>query len=202
MMTKGAEAQHEGKQLLRREMLTKRSGLSGEEWLLKCDSITSRLQRMEEIVSASRLHLYISMDQQREVSTSGMIDWLCSEKKQVSVPYIQNGEMVSVFYERCERLVRGIHGQPEPESVRPDQEEKFDVVLVPLVAVDNRGYRLGYGAGYYDRFFSRLAGKGIHPLRIGLAFALQVVPAVPRESWDERLDFVVTENGIIECLQS
>ncbi|GAB4372382.1 MAG: hypothetical protein Kow00114_33780 [Kiloniellaceae bacterium] len=70
------------------------------------------------------------------------------------------------------------------------------VLLVPLLAFDAAGYRLGYGGGFYDRSLALLRRAG-DILAVGLAYAAQQVPAVPREATDQRLDLVVTERGVI-----
>jgi 5-formyltetrahydrofolate cyclo-ligase len=190
------------KPVLRRTMLKRRRELSVEAWIQKSGAIRSYLQGMPEIAKAVRLHSYISIPREKEVSTIEMIEWFCLKRKQVAVPYIHNNGMSSVHYAIGDRLVPGIYGQPEPSVVRTVEEEQFDAVLVPLVAVDLSGVRLGYGSGYYDRFFARLNMKGFHPLKIGLAFELQVISRVPSDPWDERLDCVVTENGILQCQQT
>ena len=82
--------------------------------------------------------------------------------------------------------------QPDPERPRVTPA----VVLVPLLAFDGRGHRLGYGKGYYDRTLRALRAAGGAPLAIGLAFALQEVPEVPTAAFDEPLDAIVTEDGI------
>lgn len=70
-----------------------------------------------------------------------------------------------------------------------------EVVIVPLVAFDARGYRLGYGGGFYDRTLAGLRAR--HPvLAVGFAFAAQEVPEVPIDAFDQRLDVIVTEAGI------
>ena len=70
----------------------------------------------------------------------------------------------------------------------------FDCVLTPLVAFDDRGFRLGMGGGYYDRYFART-----DTLLIGVAFACQRSEApLPSETWDVHLDAIVTEQGILE----
>jgi 5-formyltetrahydrofolate cyclo-ligase len=73
-----------------------------------------------------------------------------------------------------------------------------DIVLVPLAAFDRRGYRIGYGAGHYDRTFTALEGIA-RPQRIGLGFALQELPEVPAEPHDVPLDAIWTEEGVIAC---
>ena len=95
-----------------------------------------------------------------------------------------------------EALVPGRWDIPQPpEGVRVVEP---DVVLVPLLAFDRQGYRLGYGGGFYDRTLAALrAQKAI--TAIGVAFAGQEVQAVPRESFDARLDYVMTERECFRC---
>ena len=76
-------------------------------------------------------------------------------------------------------------------------ESNLDVLLMPLLAFDEKGFRIGYGKGFYDRFLHRLSRQGIAPCRIGLSFFQQKVDALPVDSWDEPLDGIVHEEGII-----
>jgi len=78
---------------------------------------------------------------------------------------------------------------PEAETVSPD------LLLVPMLAFDREGFRLGYGGGFYDRTIAALEGKGGAPRRVGLAFAGQEVDHVPREPHDVPLDTILTESG-------
>ncbi|MEJ0017342.1 MAG: 5-formyltetrahydrofolate cyclo-ligase [Acetobacteraceae bacterium] len=81
-------------------------------------------------------------------------------------------------------------------TLRPDGPVmEPDVLLVPLLAFDRRGYRLGYGAGYYDLTLAALPGR----MTLGVAFAAQEVDAVPRDHYDQPLDAVATERGVIVC---
>jgi 5-formyltetrahydrofolate cyclo-ligase len=86
---------------------------------------------------------------------------------------------------------------PEPfGTYRPDGEVRTpDVLLVPLLAFDRRGHRVGYGAGYYDRTLAALPGR----FRLGVAYAAQELDEVPAASYDERLDAVATERGVVFC---
>ena len=93
-------------------------------------------------------------------------------------------------------LVRHPFGMLEPGPECPQMRP--DVVLVPLLAFDRSGYRLGYGGGYYDRTLARFRAEG--PVKaIGLAFAEQEVDAVPFDAYDQRLDVVVTPTDVIVC---
>jgi 5-formyltetrahydrofolate cyclo-ligase len=92
-------------------------------------------------------------------------------------------------------LDRGQWGIREPKPQAP--EVAPDIMLVPLLAFDRRGHRIGYGAGYYDMTINRV--RGLKPvIAIGVAFAAQEVPEVPASPRDERLDLVLTEREVIE----
>jgi 5-formyltetrahydrofolate cyclo-ligase len=94
-----------------------------------------------------------------------------------------------------EALGSGVWGIREP---KPEAAEVFpDILLVPLVAFDRAGYRLGYGAGYYDMTIARLR-KMKSIVAVGIAFAAQEVDAVPKTLRDERLDLVLTERETID----
>jgi 5-formyltetrahydrofolate cyclo-ligase len=95
-----------------------------------------------------------------------------------------------------ETLARGIWGIREPA---PDAPEVFpDILIVPLLAFDRSGHRIGYGAGYYDMTIAALrARKTI--IACGLAFAAQEIPSVPTTPRDVRLDLVLTEREVIDC---
>ena len=67
---------------------------------------------------------------------------------------------------------------------------------MPLLAFDARGYRLGYGGGYYDRSMKALRHMGIAPLFFGVAYSQQEVPALPAEAHDQKLDGILTEKGV------
>lgn len=90
-------------------------------------------------------------------------------------------------------LVRGAFGIPEPSPEWPCVEPR--VSLVPLLAFDKSGYRIGYGGGFYDRTLAALAQKG-ETLAIGIGFAGQEIERVPHEDHDRRLDAIVTELGV------
>jgi 5-formyltetrahydrofolate cyclo-ligase len=95
-----------------------------------------------------------------------------------------------------EELARGQWGIREP---RPDAPAVHpDVLIVPLAAFDRRGYRIGYGAGYYDLTINAL--RSMKPITaIGLAFAMQEIDAVPALAHDAPLDLVLTEHEVIDC---
>ncbi|USG66362.1 5-formyltetrahydrofolate cyclo-ligase [Brevibacillus ruminantium] len=102
------------------------------------------------------------------------------------VPYVYTGPAM---------LKQGAYGiwEPDPDQAVAGHLPDLDAVLVPGVAFDPYGGRMGYGAGYYDRFLSSLSRR---PLLIGCSFELQVIPQVPMEPHDIPLDYLATETGI------
>lgn len=126
-----------------------------------------------------------------EVSTKGLICALLACGKKVCVPRIDGGVMRSVPYQ--EPLETGAYGILQPQG---GEETACRVALTPLLAVDGEGYRLGYGGGYYDKYFA------LHPdvLRVGLSYAGQAVDGLPREETDMPLHAVVTEKGVTRFL--
>ncbi|HXV24970.1 MAG TPA: 5-formyltetrahydrofolate cyclo-ligase [Alphaproteobacteria bacterium] len=87
-------------------------------------------------------------------------------------------------------LISGSFGVPRPDKDQPELVP--GVLIVPLLAFDRAGYRLGYGGGFYDRTLEQVRAKGA-VLAIGVGFAVQEVPAVPRDATDQRLDWMVSE---------
>src|SRR5579862_8053809 len=101
--------------------------------------------------------------------------------------------LVFRLWREGDALVVHAFGMHEPAASAP--EMRPDVLLVPLLAFDSRGHRLGYGGGYYDRTLDRLRCDGA-VIAIGIAFAGQEVEELPRETHDLALDLIVTESGI------
>ena len=123
---------------------------------------------------------------------------MCAHPGPVCVPVIQGPGQPLRFraWAPDARMVPGPFGAEIPEK---GEWRVPQVLIVPMLAFDAMGYRLGYGGGFYDRTLAalRACAPGNRPvLAIGLAFAAQAVAEIPRESTDERLDAVVTENGV------
>jgi 5-formyltetrahydrofolate cyclo-ligase len=184
------------KAALRMEMIARRRSLPQKSRDAMSRAIADYIMALPEIVHARHIHLYLSIPAFAEVCTSVIIDRLTGMDKQLSVPVIRNGELFSAAFRKGDALCSAQFG-PEPEMISIVNESHLDVVLMPLLAFDERGYRIGYGKGFYDRFLQRLSQQGVTPCRFGLAFLQQKVDAVPADSWDEPLDGVVHEDGII-----
>jgi len=170
------------------------------EWLEKSAVIASEVLGIGRVLEAEHVLVYLSIPENREVFTGNLIGRLADAGKKLAVPVIRNGRLDPCRYLPGDQLVKGRFGQPEPQLFRSVEPNRIEVLIMPVVAVDARGSRLGYGRGYFDRFLSALAAAGRFPCRIGLAFSLQIVPAVPGDPWDEPLDYAVHEGGIMKFI--
>ncbi|MDR1964183.1 MAG: 5-formyltetrahydrofolate cyclo-ligase [Planctomycetaceae bacterium] len=170
-----------------------------ETWSL---AICSRLNGLDFFQSArnrNRLMIYLSFG--NEVRTlSFLSDLSDSSETSLVVPFCEDDEIVPVRIFSRNDLIAGRFGILEPkQEVRnnPDRlvtPEQLDLVLVPGLAFDCSGHRLGRGKGYYDRFLARLTPN---TQRIALAFESQIVEHVPVDSWDQPVSIIITENRIL-----
>jgi len=164
--------------------------------------VESRLIAIPALQNAKIISTYLHVGS--EVRTSGIVDWALSSGKRIIVPVTNSGNLHLSFSELripAKELERGFRGipEPKPEFRRPVRLEEADVVLIPGVAWDKRGYRIGYGAGYYDRCINALQSQ---PTKIGLAYEFQLVPVLPRTRFDRRVDTIVTDRRIIETIHA
>ncbi len=180
-------------------MKARRSSLSQESQRAMSEAVVGHLAGMEELITARHIHLYLSFGD--ELSTAALLVTLAAMGKELSVPVVRHRMIFSSAFRPGDPLRRSSFGQPEPEFFSPADERTLDLVLLPLLAFDRKGYRLGYGKGLYDRFLHRLAESGVRPCRIGLAFSMQQVEQLSLEPWDEPLDGVVHEKGVIRFTQ-
>ena len=127
-----------------------------------------------------------------EADTRELIKGLLAAGKAVFLPRVEGREIAPVQYFGDESaLIKNSYGICEPTGER--YEGEIEVCITPLLAVNSRGYRLGYGGGYYDRFFA--CTKDI--LKVGIGYFLQLTDEFEEENTDEPLDLYVCERGII-----
>ena len=132
-----------------------------------------------------------------EISPIAAMQRLAESGRRICVPVVKDPDRHLRFREwsASAKLIAAAHGIPIPETgdwLQPD------ILVVPLLAFDNAGFRLGYGGGYYDRTLTALRQAG-SPLAIGFAYDAQRMERVPTEEFDQRLDMLVTEEGVF-CL--
>jgi 5-formyltetrahydrofolate cyclo-ligase len=132
-----------------------------------------------------------------EISPIALMRMLAAAGAQLALPVVcGRGKPLSMrAFSFGQRLVPGVWGIREPAA---DAAEVFpDILLVPLLAFDRGGHRIGYGAGHYDHTFAHLR-KSNDVTGIGLAFSVQETPAIPALSHDVALDFVLTEKDVFD----
>ena len=181
------------KSRLRTEILARRETLTTALRVIRSADILQRLFELDVMVSAGWIHFYVSYGW--EVESTGMIAHGLKKGKRVAVPKMEratNCLVLSELKDPVNDLEVSSLGIPEPRAgfFRPVEVEVMDVMVVPGVAFDEKGNRLGQGAGYYDRMLAPMAGR--IPF-IGLAFEFQLVPEVPCDSHNVRMDWIVTE---------
>ncbi|MCX5877428.1 MAG: 5-formyltetrahydrofolate cyclo-ligase [Deltaproteobacteria bacterium] len=181
---------------LRTKILAARDGLPPEERQQKSRAITERLLALPEFSASHCVFSYVSF--RSEVETLPLIAHCLSRSVAMSVPLTLPAEHRLLAYgitDISRDLAPGYYGILEPAEALPLVDPaSIEVVVVPGSVFDTHGGRLGYGGGFYDRFLQSAAPQA---LRIGLAFDLQVVAAVPLESHDQRLDYLITETRTI-----
>jgi 5-formyltetrahydrofolate cyclo-ligase len=186
------------KSALRERMLRARSELDPRLQAKWGQAITNRLVEREEFGQADTLHLYIDA-LSGEVPTHELATRALTEGKRVAVPKIATfkpPEMVALEISSLDELALSSTGLWEPDPSRADRvpEDEIDLVVVPGVAFDRTGHRIGLGGGFYDRWLAAVSA-----LKVALAFSLQVVERVPHTGRDQRVDWIVTENDVIDC---
>ena len=179
---------------MRVRMRAVRDRLSPEERRGRAARMEDRLFAIEAIGRARTVFVFSSFG--AEIPTDGIVRRLSSEGRRVAIPYVERGLMHAGELHADEPLVPSGHGPSEPRSRRPVDPRDVDAVIVPGLAFDRDGFRLGYGGGHYDRYLRRL---GPEAARVGIAFHVQLVEAVPHGRRDERVDFVVTEEETVDC---
>lgn len=188
----------EKKKLLRTAILEKRNALTQNEILEAVRLILDNLKNVKSFNDAKDIFCYFSF--RSEVPTQAIIEQYWQQQKNVYIPVCvpETMEMVIARYTADTELVTVTYGlqEPAPDSLRIADRNLLDLALVPGAVFDARGYRIGYGAGYYDKFFS-LSKKTIY--KIALAYSFQIVEEVPRDKFDVPVDCIVTEKGIIYC---
>jgi 5-formyltetrahydrofolate cyclo-ligase len=181
---------------LRQKILEVRDSMPQALRSQKSQIIASRIFQIVESEKSSVIMTYVSF--RSEVETHELIDRLISMGKAVLVPLVKREQRKLKAYQILDRnldLKQGYYGvqEPIPGRCQPFDESEINLILVPGVAFDRLGYRIGYGAGYYDRFLKRCS----QALSVGLAYKEQMVDDVFHLQWDVPVKRIVTEEGVL-----
>lgn len=183
------------KREIRKKILAIRNGMSPAEIAVKSDSIVRELTGLRDFREASTLMVFLSFGS--EVLTDDLLRWGWEAGKRMVVPLCspQDRRLTPCLLDSFAELGIGRYGirEPKRENIQPASPEEIDAILVPAVAFDRRGYRVGYGGGYYDRYLPKVP----RAVRIGAAFSCQIVAGVPADPYDVPVDRIVTEEETI-----
>ena len=187
------------KKALRKKIISLRDQLLPEEITAKSSLIAAGLYNLQAYRDAGAVMFFITFG--TEVDTRPMVEETIKRGKLALAPKAlpETRELIpSRVLDWDSDLVPGAYNIPEPgeDTLRPVKPETIDLLIVPGVAFDLKGNRLGYGGGYYDRFFPLL--KKQTPL-VAMVFDLQILPEIPVDEWDRRVDIIITEKRVIDC---
>lgn len=184
------------KQKLRRVALERRGSLCRSEVGSRGELIQDRVLEHPAYHSSTTIALYSPIG--NEVPTHRICDHALASGRGVFYPKQGEGIESLVQIESERDLLPGRYGTFEPKGSRCVSEEDVHglIVFVPAVLLDQMGNRLGRGGGWYDRVLTSL---GERVIRIALAYEFQLIEEVPTDEWDCAVDFVITEERVIQC---
>jgi 5-formyltetrahydrofolate cyclo-ligase len=186
---------NQSKQTIRKSYQDIRNHLSQGQVIEKSRQIVDNLSSLEEYLSSKTVMCYVSA--KNEVSTHEMIKAALTAKR-VAVPVTNKttGYLSFVRLSSFDELRASTYGILEPESGERISAKDIDLFIVPGIAFDMEGNRIGYGKGYFDK-----ALIGAKAPIAGLAFECQLAPEIPKDTYDIGVSIIVTEDRVIRCGQ-
>jgi 5-formyltetrahydrofolate cyclo-ligase len=183
------------KAALRKDSIARRAALADRE--IRAGRIATRVAQLSAFRQAKLLSSYVGVGE--EVATASLVESCFEHNRPIAVPWVGRGELHLTLIRSLEELEGAPFGLLEPRTeLRQSPEREVDpaavsLYLVPGLAFDRRGGRVGFGKGYYDGLLRR-AGRA--PLRVALCYEVQLVDHVPMNDRDEPMDLVVTEDAV------
>jgi 5-formyltetrahydrofolate cyclo-ligase len=189
-----------GKSECRRHWLERRRSLPPEMRAAADEALCATIVNWEDYRKARTVGLYLHMREEADIDAVAEDAWGCG--KRVAAPRVVEGpagvmEMRAIRNWSEMTGAGGVLGLPEPAASTPSvAPADIDLWLVPGVAFTERGERLGYGGGYYDRLLTRTRSGAI---LAGIAYEQQIAPFLPGDPWDVPMTFVITPARLIDC---
>jgi 5-formyltetrahydrofolate cyclo-ligase len=185
------------KRTLRQALLLRRGSLSDVERRLADSRALENLLARTEFAAAVSIAAYVPV--RGETGTEKLLLSVLRERKRLLLPVVRGDRMIFREIGSLETLCPGSFGIPEPPESCPEREAgNADLVIVPGVAFDRLGRRVGYGKGYYDRFLHGLEGNGRF---IGFCYDFQLLDEIAGEPHDVLMDWVITDRRVIGPLR-
>lgn len=186
------------KQELRKIHLQKRLALTEATYLQLNHQLCENFFAGVDLSFVKVLHTFLPLEKNREPDTWAIIHRIRREFPHIrlSLPRVNNqtGELENFFFEGLHQLEKNLWGIPEPKQGVPTESEKIDMVLVPLLAFDLQGHRVGYGKGFYDKFLSTCRPSC---QRVGLSLSEPVERIDDANSYDVALHYCVTPREVL-----
>jgi len=196
---------HPQKAALRRAALARRAAMGPAAQAEASRRIHAVVTELPAFQAARGVHCYLSMA--GEVATGPLFETCRALGKTTFAPYQDRpaGRLGWAPWAPGDPVARGPMDVPEPARRLAARPEAIDLVLVPGVAFDRTGTRLGFGKGFYDEFLARLRSRrstgdaqaSAGPIFVALAFGVQMVEWLPRDPWDVAMDAIATEGGAL-----
>ena len=191
------EATRTRKERLRKRVLAMRMGLDRGQAEVSGQAILEQVLGLEAYRRAKLVHTYVS-SKENEVDTRALICTCLKHGKRVAVPMVMPGTktLAHALIDGLDQLIVGPWGlaQPDPATAAwLPAEAHIDLIVVPGLAFDRRGQRIGWGGGYYDRFLAQVPA-----VKIGLCYDALVLDCIPGEPHDVPVDLVVAETAIYQ----
>jgi 5-formyltetrahydrofolate cyclo-ligase len=181
----------ESKEVLRARMRAARRALPPADIAAFSVEITRRVVALAEFSGARTVGCYLARP--REVQTKDLLERSWRDGRRVCVPAFDTAQRryVLAWLDQDEPTMEGPAHIPQPERIRVAAPRDVELIIVPAVAFDRAGRRLGHGGGHYDRLLAQCAG-----LKVGVAFEVQMVEKVPSGQYDVAVDIVITERQV------
>ncbi|HET6431178.1 5-formyltetrahydrofolate cyclo-ligase [Dyella sp.] len=186
---------------LRQRLAERRRALTPQQRIAAAQGLRRSLEQLPEYHTDARVAGYWAVN--GELALNLVIPPLLARGQQFLLPVLGSGRQLRFApWQAGEAVEPNRHGIPEPVHVTvPLAPFQLDLVLVPLLAFDRRGQRLGHGGGYYDRSFAFLneQTRPTEPLLVGIGYDFQELDAIEPARWDVPLDFIATDRELIDC---
>lgn len=193
------QAMNNSKHILRNSIRAKRQTLSPSHQHKASQAVLKRLGKLPLFLGSQNIAFYLAND--GEVNPQPLMQLAHLSGKNCYLPVIKRDKSLHFFrYRPGAPLIKNRYGIAEPCGRRGKiSQQKLDIVIMPLVAFDRQGGRLGMGGGFYDRSFQSFASSRHNnsPLLLGLGHAFQEVEHLELEAWDIKLAIIVTEKELI-----
>lgn len=170
---------------LRQSIRQQKRAMTEEEILRRSAKLGELFAASEAYQNAKTIYGYLPYNQ--EVRTVPMLERALREGKRVAVPKVYGEEMQFIYLDDLTQVAKGYAGIPEPIADGPVADDETALVLMPGLAFDPQGHRIGYGGGFYDKF---LAAEPNHPT-LALCYDFQMLPALETEEHDIPVDYVL-----------